>query len=282
MTADPAELPPQVRAKVDAHLDAVEQALRRAGSGRDEARSVTDDIETQILDMLAARAAGRTPTMEDAEAVLAKLDPPEAYAQGAEARAGAASPDAGAPRPAPVPPPSSATTAKPKFCWLALVGAFGYIPFMGSLLLSLAIGIPFAAYEGSRVEAHKAQWRQIEAMEAARRQAEEAARHKAQKAAPGRPAPDEAVNPPAQAAAEPAQPPAKPRPAERAKTTMFLCFGALPAISALWTVLFGIVSIVQIRRSHGQLYGMWLAVTDVVVCPAILVLYCVGLLLMVA
>lgn len=134
MTPDRMELPPEVRSKVDAHLDAVEQALRRGGAGREEARSITDDVETQILDMLATRAAGRTPTVKDASAVLAQLDPPEAYVQGAEARAGA---PAGAP---PSPPPP----AKPKFCWTAALALLGFVPIPVYVLLAITLG-PFVA-----------------------------------------------------------------------------------------------------------------------------------------
>jgi len=135
MTPDRMELPPEVRSKVDAHLDAVEQALRRSGAGREEARSITDDVETQILDMLATRAAGRTPKVKDASAVLAQLDPPEAYAQGAEARAGA---PAGAP-PSPPPPP-----AKPKFCRTAILALLGFVPVPVFVVLAITLG-PFVA-----------------------------------------------------------------------------------------------------------------------------------------
>ena len=44
-----------VRGRVDAHLDAVEKQLEAAGANRTKRRSVLDDLETQILDMLAAR-----------------------------------------------------------------------------------------------------------------------------------------------------------------------------------------------------------------------------------
>jgi len=139
MTADPIRLPPEVRSKVDAHLDAVEQALRRSGAGREEARSITDDVETQILDMLATRAAGRTPTVKDASAVLAQLDPPEAYTGSAEARTGAGEAQAVVLPAAPPRPP-----AKPKFCRTALLALLGFVPIPVFVVLAMTLG-PFVA-----------------------------------------------------------------------------------------------------------------------------------------
>lgn len=73
------DLNDEARAKLDEYLDAVDQALSSAGLARPERRNITDDLEAQILEMLEARA-GRTPLPSDVEAVLAELDPPEAYA----------------------------------------------------------------------------------------------------------------------------------------------------------------------------------------------------------
>jgi hypothetical protein len=72
-------LPPEVRVRVDAHLDAVESELRTAGADRTKRRGIVDDLETQILDMLAAHKT-ESATLADVDAVLAKLDPPSAYA----------------------------------------------------------------------------------------------------------------------------------------------------------------------------------------------------------
>jgi len=90
MTSDAVTLPPEARSRVDAYLDAIEEALERSGRPRGERRGITDEVEAQILEMLAAR--GRVaPTVDDVEAVLADLDPPEAYAQGpTEGRSAAA------------------------------------------------------------------------------------------------------------------------------------------------------------------------------------------------
>lgn len=88
------ELTAEVRARIDAHLDAVESTLRVAGQSRDQRRAVVDDLEAQILEMLAAR--GANPTMEDVSAVLGKLDPPSAYAAGGAREAAAVPPALGA------------------------------------------------------------------------------------------------------------------------------------------------------------------------------------------
>jgi hypothetical protein len=70
--------PPEVRARVDVHLDAVESHLRTAGADRTKWRGIVDDLETQILDMLAAQKK-ESPSLADVDAVLARLDPPSAY-----------------------------------------------------------------------------------------------------------------------------------------------------------------------------------------------------------
>ena len=75
-------LTPDARARLDAHLDAVEGVLAAAGRTREQRRAVVDDLEPQVLDMLAARSAA--PTAEEVEAVLAGLDAPAAYGAAAE------------------------------------------------------------------------------------------------------------------------------------------------------------------------------------------------------
>ena len=68
-----------VRRCIDEHLDSIEEVLRGTGMARSERQNILDDVETQIVEMLAARTHGR-PTVEDAKAVIAELDPPESYA----------------------------------------------------------------------------------------------------------------------------------------------------------------------------------------------------------
>jgi hypothetical protein len=77
------DVSPAMQQSIDAHLDAVEQALARGGASRHERQRVTEDLELQIREMLAARA-GERPTEADVRAVLAELDPPEAYAAAGE------------------------------------------------------------------------------------------------------------------------------------------------------------------------------------------------------
>ena len=73
---------PEVRARLDQHLDAVESALTAAGHSRDHRRAILDDLESQIRDILAARSP--SPSLADVTAILAQLDPPQAYAASAE------------------------------------------------------------------------------------------------------------------------------------------------------------------------------------------------------
>jgi len=70
----------EARKRIDAYLDAIDRVLAGAGMSRSERRNVTDDVETQIQEMLAARGSAQPPAIADVEAVLSQLDPPEAYA----------------------------------------------------------------------------------------------------------------------------------------------------------------------------------------------------------
>lgn len=76
-------LPSDVRTLLDAHLDAVDRALAASEMSRAERREICDEVETQALEMLWQRAA--SPRAGDIRAVLAELDPPEAYRQTAAA-----------------------------------------------------------------------------------------------------------------------------------------------------------------------------------------------------
>ena len=73
-------LPDDVRAQIDAHLDAIERVLSARGMSRSQRRGILDDVQTQIVEMLHRRCP-QGATMADARAVLAELDPPESYAQ---------------------------------------------------------------------------------------------------------------------------------------------------------------------------------------------------------
>jgi hypothetical protein len=149
MTDASLEPPYDVRLRVDLYLDAVRKAQQAAGAPADEAAGIRDDLRAQIYDMLAARAAGRALTVKDADAVLAKLEPPEAY--GPSGEGGAAAPRAQAPAvagssPAAQAAPLPAGPPKPKFSRTALIGLLGFLPIFGFCVL----GVP-AAYLGFHV-----------------------------------------------------------------------------------------------------------------------------------
>lgn len=75
MTA--AELNPELRNLIDARLDAIDRSLIRAQVAWSDRRSIVGEVETQVFELLARRSP--TPTQEDVLAILASLDPPEAY-----------------------------------------------------------------------------------------------------------------------------------------------------------------------------------------------------------
>lgn len=79
-SSDSSEYPAEVQACIDEHLDAVDRALHGEQMSRSERRLITDDVENQIRDMLADRCEVK-PTTADVKAVLAELDPPEAYGE---------------------------------------------------------------------------------------------------------------------------------------------------------------------------------------------------------
>jgi len=140
MTDARMDLPPDVRIHVDVYLDAVRAAQMAAGVPSDEAAGIRDDLRAQIYDMLSARAAGRAPAPEDVQAVLAQLEPPEAFGPAGEAGADAGAPPRAAAPPAPAaaaapPVPAPPGPPKPKFCRTALLGLLGFLPVMGFCVL---------------------------------------------------------------------------------------------------------------------------------------------------
>src|SRR3954462_778170 len=127
-------LNPEVRARLDAHLDAVERALVEAKCSRERRRGIVDDLEAQIMEMLAARS--KEPTVGDLEAVLATLDPPAAYGESA--------PSAGAPSVGTVSaisPPARAPVGASRYSRTAI---WGFVCILVSLLpLLLAVPLLF-------------------------------------------------------------------------------------------------------------------------------------------
>lgn len=71
-------LPNDVQKRIDDHLDRVERVLLRGDVSRTERRSIVDEVENQIYEMLAARSE-QDPAAAISE-ILASLDPPDAYA----------------------------------------------------------------------------------------------------------------------------------------------------------------------------------------------------------
>ena len=296
MSMEDLDLSSEARAPIDAYLDAVEQALRASGMDRGARRSITDDLETQILETLAARAGPR-PTPADVQGVLAGLDPPEAYAD-AE-RVGAA-PSAEHQPPLPLPPPSakpaSLSGASPRFSRTALVGAiWGCV---GLLIAGLGLiplgGLHFVS--GQRVVVHESRALSAARSEAAAQQLEAVRAMERMTPSPDREmiaelyeqivrdfpeteAADQARaalrrlgrEPPA--VAEAPRPQARPVHAEAHlnwfSLLIVLPLGLIGVSSGLGMTICGIAAIVQIRRSEGKIYGMPLALFDVLLYPVL-------------
>ncbi len=105
---------PEVRQRIDAHLDAVERQL--AALPRDQRRAIVDDLEAQITDMLGGRAGMATAAPDQVAAVLGRLDAPDTY--GIATRPAAAA--AGRPEPLPVVPRRLCPGAVRGAAWLGL------------------------------------------------------------------------------------------------------------------------------------------------------------------
>lgn len=77
-TNDPQSL---VRERIERFIDAVDYSLASGGMGSDERQNIAADLREQIEEMLSERAgpSGKPVAIEDVEAVLAELDPPESY-----------------------------------------------------------------------------------------------------------------------------------------------------------------------------------------------------------
>ena len=80
--ASETQLDPKSQRHLDAYLGAVSAALQRSGQTQSVIQGILSDIRTQVFDMLRARA-GDAPTEDDVCTVIAQLDAPESYAEGA-------------------------------------------------------------------------------------------------------------------------------------------------------------------------------------------------------
>ena len=130
-----ATLSPALRALIDERLDGIDRVLRHGRTPRPERLEILDSVENQILEMLAKRTADE-PTRRDLLAVLAELDPPEAYAFGDETRSRDSDVEAILP---PKPVAANMTATPAKWSSLAIVAGVG-VPawIVGAALTVLA------------------------------------------------------------------------------------------------------------------------------------------------
>lgn len=295
MSMEDLDLSSEARAPIDAYLDAVEQALRASGMDRGARRSITDDLETQILETLAARAGPR-PTPADVQGVLAGLDPPEAYA---DAERGGAAQGAERQPPIPLPPPSAKPAplsgAPPRrLSRTALVGAiWGCVGLLIAVpgLFLLMVPLHYSSSQRERVRSEAAA-RFLEAVRAMEKTAPDADREEiaeryeqivrdfpeTQEADQAR----EALRrlgrePPAEAKASPPRPVPvgglRPVPVgglHWLSLIIVLPLGLIVVSSGLGMTICGVAAIVQIRRSAGKIYGMPLALFDVLLYPVLM------------
>jgi len=281
MSGDSVKLAPDARARVDTYLDAIEKALQRAGRPRDERRGVADDVEAQILEMLADRA-GFAPSLADVEAVLSDLDSPEAYAEAEGAPSdGVPAGGEGAPKAAAARPAQPAAPKGPRLSRAAIVGAC-WAPLAIFLLPALAVVL----YHGMAAPAPPEPAVLAPSVEQVPPQE-----------APDAPAPDTPEPPESSETRELSTAERIQREAERdvarevaameaearahvveMRSTRFSWFAvillaplALIGLSAPFgTTILGLVAISHIRHSAGRLYGMGLAVFDAVLFPLLL------------
>lgn len=80
MSSATVELSPTLRQLIDQRLDAIDRVLMTAEVPRGERSNILGDVESHVFDRLAESAADHEPTRRDVLDVLARLDPPEAYA----------------------------------------------------------------------------------------------------------------------------------------------------------------------------------------------------------
>jgi hypothetical protein len=141
-TAMRMDLDAPLRVLVERRLDGIDRVLLAAGVSRGERCGIVEEVEAQIYEMLARRTE-ESPTRQDMLAVLAALDPPEAYApEGYRAAAAAA---LAADRPA-GPQPSllalgSAAVGAINLMLLALCGLLAVGEELEGELLMLGLGV---------------------------------------------------------------------------------------------------------------------------------------------
>ena len=237
-------LPADARSRLDAHLDAVEGVLHAAGRPREQRRAVTDDLEAQIMDMLAAQSAA--PTLGDLEAVLARLDPPAAYAADRAGLAPVAGPSA---------PVAVVAAPRPRYSRTAI---WGLVCILVSFLPALLI-IPVGFLLVRRVEYTGSTTREAMASDVAMatRVSVPAFGQTSTSAPPLEAATSRAAMPPIHFEAAERQPNSA---SFLAKPLICVAIPVAP-LGLLGTIL-GWIAFVQIRRSRGALTGTGLALFD--------------------
>jgi len=133
MNALTAGLAPPLQQMVDERLDTIDRVLLMAGVARDERRTTVAEVESQIHEMLSQRAP-TDPQRADVLAVLARLDPPEAYVP-EEGMAGVARLSAARPLPGPAWQPQSSTMLP---MGSAAAGMMGALALAGVVVGTLA------------------------------------------------------------------------------------------------------------------------------------------------
>ncbi len=258
MTSESVNPSPEARERMDAYLDAIERVLVAADMPRAERKGIADDVEAQVLEMLSARG-GDEPTVADVEAVLAQLDPPEAYAQ--EESASRAS-TLGAPPPV---PPRKAD--RPHFSRAAIVGACWAPVALALIPLVLLHLWPMTSSSNARhhVTAAVALEQAASTEEAPGGAATEAEREAAHEAAAARLA---RLKREVQMDRHRAGVQRQTRLSGLA-ILVLAPLGLLGLSAPFGTTILGLVAIGHIRRSGGRIYGMGLAVFDALLFPLI-------------
>jgi len=140
---DMPNLAPALQSLVDARLDAIDRMLLGQVS-RQERLDVVGEVEGRIHELLRERlGAGGEPSRDDVLAVLARLDPPEAYLpEGAPSMEASAPPRA--PRTAREVAPQASATDSVSFARLSLA--------LGTIALATAFMIPLGFAVGLRFD----------------------------------------------------------------------------------------------------------------------------------
>jgi hypothetical protein len=258
MTSKSVNPSPEARGRMDAYLDAIERVLVAADMPRAERKGITDDVEAQVLEMLSARG-GDEPTVADVEAVLAQLDPPDAYAEagGAPRVARAGAPPAALPRKA----------DRPHFSRAAIVGAC-WAP-LALALMPLVLLHLWPMTSSSNARHHVTEERAPTAASDLGAPTEEAPGGAATEAE--RAAADETAHAELVAKSERVAGMARHRSEVQRLSWLAILIlaplGLLGLSAPFGTTILGLVAIGHIRRSGGRIYGMGLAVFDALLFP---------------